>query len=355
MELIRRGATGAPVLDVQQRLARLSVAIDPEEVGTWFGPSTEEAVRRFQRDRRLPADGIVGPDTWGQLVEAGWQLGDRGLYLHEPFFRGDDVVVLQRKLNALGFDAWREDGIFGPLVDAAVRRFQRNVGLAPDGIVGVETLDELDRMRPDLALPSRAHVREAAGIGEARRGLRDAVIAIDPGHGPADPGAMGPTGLTEDEACYAVAEALHQALAERGARPVLLRDAAATPTPSERAHHANQLEAVAIVSIHMNDGDPAAAGATAMYFGSDVSHAPSGHALAETLMAHLVQQVGVPDCRTHPMAIAILRETRMPAVQVEPCFITNPREEASLRDPAHLAAMAAAITDGLAEFLTSGV
>ena len=45
---------------------------------------------------------LVGPDTWGQLVEAGYRLGDRTLYLHSPLFRGDDVRALQRKLNALG-------------------------------------------------------------------------------------------------------------------------------------------------------------------------------------------------------------------------------------------------------------
>ena len=30
----------------------------------------------------------MGPDTWGQLVEAGYRLGDRTLYLRSPAFRG---------------------------------------------------------------------------------------------------------------------------------------------------------------------------------------------------------------------------------------------------------------------------
>ena len=44
--------------------------------GSAMSASTETAVRWFQRDRHLQVDGLVGPDTWEQLVEAGWQLGD---------------------------------------------------------------------------------------------------------------------------------------------------------------------------------------------------------------------------------------------------------------------------------------
>jgi len=47
------------------------------------------------------------------IVESGFPLGDRLLYLHEPLLRGDDVAALQRRLNAFGFDAGREDGLLG--------------------------------------------------------------------------------------------------------------------------------------------------------------------------------------------------------------------------------------------------
>lgn len=351
MELIRRGAAGDAVRDVQQRLAAIGVRIDPEESSGQFGSSTEDAVRAFQRSRRLPADGIIGPDTWGQLVESGYTLGDRGLYLHEPYFRGDDVRTLQRKLNALGFDAWREDGIFGQHVDRAVRSFQKNVGLPSDGIVGAVTVDELDRMRPDLDLPSRAQVREAAGVDRHPDGLQGAVIAIDPGHGPADPGAVGPSGLVEHEATFLLAQSLADVLRKRGALPTLLREQTTDASTSERAAMANEVEAVACIAIHMNDGDPGAEGATCLFYGSDVSRSPAGERLAEAIMAEVVGQLGRRDCRTHPMALAILRETRMPAVQFEPCFITNPDEEADLQNAAFRARLAAAVADGLARFL----
>jgi N-acetylmuramoyl-L-alanine amidase len=56
------------------------------------------------------------------------------------------------------------------------------------------------------------------------------------------------------------------------------------------------------------------------------------------------------DGRIHPMSITILRETQMPAVQVEPCFITNPKEERLLQEEAFLRDVAIAMAEGLERF-----
>ncbi len=39
----------------------------PVGVDGYFGASTEEAVKRYQRNEHLTADGKVGQDTWGSL------------------------------------------------------------------------------------------------------------------------------------------------------------------------------------------------------------------------------------------------------------------------------------------------
>src|SRR5437899_12737622 len=121
MRTIRSGDHGDDVADVQHRLVATGQTVDVSELGGRYGPATEAAVRAFQQRRGLLVDGIVGLETWDELVEAGFALGDRTLYLRNPYFRGDDVRALQRRMNALGFDAGREDGILGARCDWAVR------------------------------------------------------------------------------------------------------------------------------------------------------------------------------------------------------------------------------------------
>ncbi len=59
--MLRRGDRGARVFDLQRRLRALGY--DPGPVDGIFGPRTEAAVRAFQRDAGLVADGIVGRRT----------------------------------------------------------------------------------------------------------------------------------------------------------------------------------------------------------------------------------------------------------------------------------------------------
>jgi len=353
MRNIRAGDRGEAVRDVQRRLLALGHRIDAYELEGVYGVSSDRAVRTFQRDRGLPADGIVGPDTWGRLVEAGYRLGDRTLYLRSPYFRGDDVLELQRRLNQLGFDAGREDGIFGPRCGDAVVELQRNVGDKADGIVGTDTIDTLERLRPVQPGPSRAFVREAEDVRAMQVTLAGARIAIDPGHGRDDPGNVGPGGSTEAELTLLLASDLADELTALGAIPSILRSAEETPSPSERARAANDLDAAVCISLHLHAGGPSEQGATCEYFGTEETYSPGGHLLAEAVQDALVREIGFVDGRTHRLTISLLRETRMPAVQVQPGFITDAREEAFLAGEGSRREVAAAIARGAAAFFES--
>lgn len=354
--IISRGDAGEPVGDVQTRLLSLGLRVEPAELeGHRFGPSTEAAVRTFQQERGLLADGVVGPQTWQELVEAGYSLGDRVLYLRYPFFRGDDVRALQARLNLLGFDPGREDAIFGEQTDRAVRDFQLNVGLTADGIVGVTTLEALDRLRPAAPGPGRVTVRETE-ILRKTGSLARRTIAIDPGHGPSDPGASGPSGLLEADVVLGLATHLDEELRRRGAKTLLLRTESEEPTPSERAARANAADADVTISLHLNSHrDPEPEGSSSYFFGHLGAGSVRGEALAEIIQEHLTSATGRKDGRIHGMSFPILRETRMPAVQVEPCFITNPDEEKLLRDAAFQDRIAVALAEAVERFFAESV
>lgn len=350
MRVIRSGSSGDDVRDVQTRLAALGYSIDPEEIGV-FGPGTARAVREFQQRRHLLVDGLVGEDTWQELIEASHSLGDRVLYLRYPFLRGDDVRALQSRLNLLGFDAGREDGIFGEGTNRALREFQRNVGLAEDGILGGTTLDALTRLRPVAAGPGRAEVSEAEALRHLHVSLEGTRVAVDAGHGGGDPGGRGSNGLTEAAAAFDLAHALAEELRSRGATPVLLRAKDTAPSTEQRAKAANEAQAAALVAIHLNaHTDASAEGASSYYFGREGWSSQAGRRLAELIQEELTTTLGLKDGRTHPKSLPLLRETRMPAVQVEPCFITNPREEELLRQESFRQNVASALANGVERF-----
>jgi N-acetylmuramoyl-L-alanine amidase len=351
VKTIREGDHGEDVRDVQHRLMSLGWAIEPIELEGRFGPGTVAAVRGFQQRRGLLVDGRVGRETWAELVEAGYSLGDRVLYLRYPLFRGDDVRALQRRLNSLGFDAGREDGIFGERTDRAVRDFQRNVGRELDGIVGPETLEAVERLRPQVDAPSRAMVREKEAVSRLDSSVHGARVAIDPGHGASDPGVVGPSGTKEEEVTLLLASTLANELAARGAEPLVLRQEGTDPSPGERARRANQEGAEVCISLHLNGhADPSAEGSSCYYFGTETTLSPAGRHLAELIQEEITARTGSLDGRTHPLAVTLLRETRMPAVQVEPCFLSNPNEERLLREEAFRRDLAIAVARGVERF-----
>jgi N-acetylmuramoyl-L-alanine amidase len=355
MELISIGGAGAEVLDVQRRLEALGYVCDGDDPGV-FGRNTHEATRLFQQRRGLTADGLVGEDTWRSLVEAGYQLGDRMLYLTRPVLRGDDVRDLQRRLNRLGFDTGHVDGVFGHETFEALREFQLNTGLAVDGIAGPSTIDVLRRLhRQHQEAPAFA-VKEREALRHRRRvSIAGARLMIDAGHSRDNPGFLAANGMAEHEITWDIANRVAGRLSALGARVIMARGPQSSPSSSERAQLANREEVEAILSVHLNGlPSPAARGAAAYYFGQDSYASERGRRLAQLAVDNVVARTGTANCRTHPSTSTLLRESRAPAVIIEPGFLTHPEEGRALQGPDHQALISHALTDALVAFVVGG-
>lgn len=289
--VLRAGDEGAAVRDLQQRLAAAGFEPRGDEVGR-FGPATEQAVRAFQRVRGLRVDGVSGPETWGALVESGFALGDRLLYLTSPNQRGDDVAELQRRLNALGFDAGREDGILGRQTADALRDFQRNAGLAVDGILGPGTVAALERVRA-LAGGSVAVVREREALRSPRRlAGRRVYLAVAPG-------------------LAALGQVVERGLVAADA--LVLPDASGADDASVAAA-ANAFAADLFVALRLGD-EP---GPRTSYFASGSFRSEGGLRVARSIQEELDTLLGLAASEPFGRAFTLLRDTRMAAVVCEP-------------------------------------
>ena len=294
--MLRPGSSGEAVRDLQQRLSALGFDVSPEEAGR-FDAGTLAAVSAFQDARGLRADGICGRETWAALVESGFRLGDRMLYRRRPMLRGDDVAELQRRLNALGFDAGREDGILGDDTAGALVEFQRNVGITADGICGPETIAALDRLnRPPLEGLAEGEVASVREREELRRGEhklsgKRVFVAATPGFE-----TLG-TGI------------VHGLLAA-GADAVLDTTGA---DGSEIAAEANRYAADLFLAVGPGD----APGCRCSYFESGRFRSEAGYRVAAAIREELMPFLGA-EGRVCGRTYAVLRETKMAAVLCEP-------------------------------------
>jgi peptidoglycan hydrolase-like protein with peptidoglycan-binding domain len=127
----QQGSTGENVRTVQYLVTAQG---HPTAVDGVFGSATKTAVAAFQSSRGLGADGIVGPQTWPQLIIE-VQQGTTG----------DAVRAVQSQIHSRGDGANQVtvDGIFGPMTNDAVRAFQALLGLTVDGIAGPQTWNYL--------------------------------------------------------------------------------------------------------------------------------------------------------------------------------------------------------------------
>ena len=343
MRALRRGDRGREVVDLQTRLQALGFELGNRGIDGVFGLKTELAVKAFQQAIGTLADGVVGEITYNEIHEASYRPGGRLLYLRQPPFRGADVAELQRMLNDLGFDPGAVNGLFDERTTRATKEFQRNAGLEPDGVADPGIFKVL-KTYADQTLGTHQLPDKSGGYFPEH--LFSGTIVVDAAHGGWDRGHVCPSGLAEADLNLAVAQELAQILP---AREVLLtRSEDEEVSNSDRAYLANSSGAKMVVSIHHAVYKSQRAEGTASYYYNRLGYQSHRGRMAATYLQKGVSRVlGTLDIGEFGRSYDILRETNIPAVILEPLYLTNPRELELASDPYYPATVAEAIAGAL--------
>jgi N-acetylmuramoyl-L-alanine amidase len=225
---------------------------------------------------------------------------------------------------------------------------------------------------------------------EKRKVDRLLVIALDPGHGGEDPGAIGPSGLKEKDVVLAIAMQLRERLnAKPGVRVLMTRDSDFFVPLGERVRKAERVQADLFVSIHadafltpaargasvfaLSQGGASSAAARWMANRENASDSVGGVSVkvkdAQVMRALLdmsttaqikdsmrvgnevlsrIGKVGkLHRGQVEQASFAVLKAPAIPSILVETAFISNPQEEDKLRDPDYRRQLVEALFTGI--------
>ena len=285
-----------------------------------------DEIRSFQQERGLHVTGELNEPTLRALDESRWKLGDRSLYLQSsPLMRGDDVAALQSRLTEMGFNSGRVDGIFGEMTEAAVKDFQKSVGVKVDGKCGPATIIALLRLTKIVSGGAPAALRESAAQKNRGPALANKVIVIDPA-----------SSEYEKEIVYDIAQRLEGRLLALGASVFLTRGANNNPSESERIAFTNQNNADLLISLHVdNHANSSARGVATFFYGNDQHgvHSIVGERFASLVQREICARTDFLNCRTHAKTWDSLRLTKAPAVRVDLGYASNEGDAARLARP----------------------
>lgn len=175
------------------------------------------------------------------------------------------------------------------------------------------------------------------------------LILLDPGHGGFDPGAVGPSGLTEKDVNLAVALLTAEILQREGYNVMLTRNDDRFISLKDRVEMANSLEAMLFVSIHSNSANATYSEGTETFIAPN--KVASSQLLADALQQNLLKELKRYDRGVKKENFYVIKYTDMPAALVEVAFISNPHEESLLASNLFREKAARAIAQGIMEYM----
>lgn len=248
--------------------------------------------------------------------------------------------------------------------------------------------------RPQPVAPAEGE--PARGSSTARASVnRLLIVAIDPGHGGEDPGAVGPTGLREKDVVLKVGLKLAEKINARpGMRAVLTRDADFFVPLQERVAKARQVQADLFMSIHADAFiTPAARGASVFALSPSGASSAAARWMAKRenasdaigginlkaavrdaqilrtlldmsttaqikdslrvgreVLGHIGRVGKLHKAQVEQAGFAVLKAPDIPSILVETAFISNPQEEERLRSERYQTQLVQALYAGIVRY-----
>ena len=296
---------------------------------------------------------------------------------------GQTSTNLMRGIRAAG----KENGRLRVVLDLRGKVRPRSFALKPDGKSG-------HRVVIDLHATALSPTPIKTSQEERHKQKQQYVIALDPGHGGRDPGAIGKGGTREKDVALSVAKKM-QALINRtsGYRAILTRSGDRFVSLRNRVKVAREAEADLFISLHADSfHSPAAKGASV--YALSLSGASSEAArwiahkenssdliggislddkddLIASVLLDLSQTATIQDSlelgsdvlkhigkvsrlnnrHVQQAGFAVLKAPDMPSILIETAFLSNPTEEKKLRNPKHQQKLARAVFAGIQNHL----
>ncbi|MEN9630413.1 MAG: N-acetylmuramoyl-L-alanine amidase AmiC [Pseudomonadota bacterium] len=385
---------------------RLVVDID----GLELSPQLKDLVGKVRPDDPYMAGVRVGQyqprlvrlviDLKQPVAPQQFTLGPVAAYQHRlvfdlyPVKEADPLLALLRDKEAAEQQAAREvRDALGELIARVDRPapLPAPAASAPPSAASAQPPRTADASGPQTTPAPREP--EAPTTAERQGVDRLIIVAIDPGHGGEDPGAIGPTGLREKDVVLSIARQLRDALnAQRNVRVMLTRDADYFVPLHERVRKARRVQADLFVSIHADAFfKPEARGASVFALSQKGASSAAARWMAEKenaadgvggvnvqvadaqvmrtlldmsttaqikdslklgreVLGHIGRVGALHKRDVEQAGFAVLKAPDIPSILVETAFISNPEEEERLRDRDYQRRLVQALAAGIQRY-----
>jgi peptidoglycan hydrolase-like protein with peptidoglycan-binding domain len=171
MAILKKGSKGPKVKKLQEDLKLLEYSVGTPDGD--FGPKTERAVKKFQKDAQIAIDGRVGPATQSKIkekIEEKKKAGEEAAATPDP-----QILEAQERLRFLKYGA-SESGKLDLETEQAIRQFQQKAGLTIDGQVTPELIEALEKEQEKIL---DADFEQVAKTDNLRRSRESKAIVLN--------------------------------------------------------------------------------------------------------------------------------------------------------------------------------